>query len=33
MQELRRVLEPGGRVCLNIPLDINLAFDAALFQG
>jgi site-specific DNA-methyltransferase (adenine-specific) len=28
MSELRRVLEPGGRVCLNIPLDINLAFDS-----
>lgn len=26
-QELYRVLEPGGRVCLNIPLDINLSFD------
>ncbi|MFN0073787.1 MAG: DNA-methyltransferase [Chloroflexota bacterium] len=29
MAELRRVLEPGGRVCLNIPLDINLAFDSS----
>ena len=28
-RELWRVLEPGGRVCLNIPLDINLSFDAA----
>jgi site-specific DNA-methyltransferase (adenine-specific) len=27
MTELERVLEPGGRVCLNIPLDINLGFD------
>jgi site-specific DNA-methyltransferase (adenine-specific) len=27
MSELDRVLEPGGRVCLNIPLDINLGFD------
>ena len=26
-RELHRVLEPGGRVCLNIPLDINLGFD------
>ena len=26
-RELRRVLEPGGRLCLNIPLDINLSFD------
>lgn len=26
-QELYRVLEPGGRLCLNIPLDINLSFD------
>jgi len=26
--ELWRVLEPGGRLCLNIPLDINLSFDA-----
>jgi site-specific DNA-methyltransferase (adenine-specific) len=25
--ELYRVLEPGGRLCLNIPLDINLSFD------
>jgi site-specific DNA-methyltransferase (adenine-specific) len=25
--ELYRVLEPGGRFCLNIPLDINLSFD------
>lgn len=25
--ELWRVLEPGGRLCLNIPLDINLSFD------
>src|SRR2546428_11353496 len=23
-RELHRVLEPGGRLCLNIPLDINL---------
>src|SRR5207249_6993841 len=27
-RELYRVLEPGGRLCLNIPLDINLGFDA-----
>jgi site-specific DNA-methyltransferase (adenine-specific) len=27
-QELWRVLEPGGRLCLNIPIDINLSFDA-----
>lgn len=27
-RELWRVLAPGGRVCLNIPLDINLSFDA-----
>jgi site-specific DNA-methyltransferase (adenine-specific) len=27
-EELWRVLEPGGRLCLNIPLDINLSFDA-----
>lgn len=27
-RELHRVLEPGGRLCLNIPLDINLSFDA-----
>jgi site-specific DNA-methyltransferase (adenine-specific) len=33
MAELRRVLEPGGRVCLNIPLDINLAFDPAGKRG
>jgi len=26
-QELERVLEPGGRLCLNIPLDINVGFD------
>ncbi len=26
-RELYRVLEPGGRFCLNIPLDINLSFD------
>ena len=25
--ELLRVLEPGGRLCLNIPLDVNLSFD------
>ena len=25
--QLWRVLEPGGRLCLNIPIDINLAFD------
>ena len=28
-QELGRVLEPGGRLCLNIPLDINVGFDAS----
>lgn len=33
MQELWRVLEPGGRVCLNIPLDINLAFDPTGKRG
>jgi site-specific DNA-methyltransferase (adenine-specific) len=27
-RELHRVLVPGGRICLNIPLDINLSFDA-----
>jgi site-specific DNA-methyltransferase (adenine-specific) len=27
-RELQRVLEPGGRLCLNIPLDINLDFGA-----
>ena len=27
-RQLWRVLEPGGRLCLNIPLDINLSFDA-----
>jgi site-specific DNA-methyltransferase (adenine-specific) len=26
-EELWRVLVPGGRLCLNIPLDINLSFD------
>ncbi|MDP8922283.1 MAG: site-specific DNA-methyltransferase [Chloroflexota bacterium] len=26
-RELQRVLEPGGRLCLNIPLDINVKFD------
>src|SRR5215216_6349833 len=26
-RELQRVLEPGGRLCLNIPLDVNLKFD------
>lgn len=25
-RELQRVVEPGGRVCLNIPIDINLDF-------
>ncbi len=25
--ELPRLLEPGGRLCLNIPLDVNLSFD------
>jgi site-specific DNA-methyltransferase (adenine-specific) len=25
--ELYQVLEPGGRLCLNIPIDINLSFD------
>lgn len=28
-KELYRVLEPGGRACLNIPIDINLSFDDA----
>lgn len=28
-RELARVLEPGGRLCLNIPIDINLRFDGA----
>jgi site-specific DNA-methyltransferase (adenine-specific) len=27
-RQLWRVLAPGGRLCLNIPLDINLSFDA-----
>jgi len=27
-RQLWRVLEPGGRLCLNIPIDINLSFDA-----
>jgi site-specific DNA-methyltransferase (adenine-specific) len=27
-RQVWRVLEPGGRLCLNIPLDINLSFDA-----
>src|SRR5829696_3353242 len=26
--QLWRVLEPGGRLCLNIPIDINLSFDS-----
>jgi site-specific DNA-methyltransferase (adenine-specific) len=26
-RELYRVLEPGGRLCLNIPIDINVSFD------
>jgi len=26
-RELLRVLEPGGRLCLNIPIDVNLSFD------
>lgn len=26
-RELWRLLEPGGRLCLNIPIDINLTFD------
>ncbi|HLI28996.1 MAG TPA: site-specific DNA-methyltransferase [Chloroflexota bacterium] len=26
--ELLRVLEPGGRLCLNLPLDINVSFEA-----
>jgi site-specific DNA-methyltransferase (adenine-specific) len=25
--QLYQVLEPGGRLCLNIPIDINLSFD------
>jgi site-specific DNA-methyltransferase (adenine-specific) len=28
-KELKRVLEPGGRACFNIPIDINLSFDDA----
>ncbi len=28
-RQLWRVLEPGGRLCLNIPIDVNLSFDAA----
>ncbi len=31
--ELARLLEPGGRLCLNIPLDINLGFDNAGKRG
>ena len=27
-EQLWRVLEPGGRLCLNIPIDINLSFDS-----
>src|SRR5215218_2445905 len=26
--QLWHVLEPGGRLCLNLPLDINLSFDS-----
>jgi site-specific DNA-methyltransferase (adenine-specific) len=26
-EQLFRVLEPGGRLCLNIPIDVNLSFD------
>jgi site-specific DNA-methyltransferase (adenine-specific) len=26
-KELQRVVESGGRICLNIPIDINLSFD------
>jgi len=26
-EQLVRVLEPGGRLCLNIPIDVNLSFD------
>ena len=25
--ELLRILEPGGRLCLNIPIDVNISFD------
>jgi site-specific DNA-methyltransferase (adenine-specific) len=32
-RELYRVLEPGGRLCLNIPLDINLSFDQGKKRG
>jgi site-specific DNA-methyltransferase (adenine-specific) len=32
-RELLRVLEPGGRLCLNIPIDINLKFDANGHRG
>jgi site-specific DNA-methyltransferase (adenine-specific) len=27
-EQLWRVLEPGGRLCLNVPIDINLSFDS-----
>lgn len=27
--ELKRVVEPGGRICINVPIDINLSFGEA----
>lgn len=32
-REVQRVLEPGGRLCLNIPLDINVKFDEGGKRG
>jgi len=32
-RELQRVLEPGGRLCLNIPIDVNLKFDEGGRRG
>jgi site-specific DNA-methyltransferase (adenine-specific) len=32
-RQLYRVLEPGGRLCLNIPIDINLSFDEGGKRG